>query len=72
MPEAGVFGFQVAYTDPRVPSPTVGNASGASQAVPAAEKWDVVVMRVLHPDIELPRLPEQEQMKPVRTVTPIS
>ena len=55
-------GTQVAYTDPLVPSLTVGNTSLASRAVPMAEKWDLVVVHTLHPDMELTWLQDQEQV----------
>ncbi len=55
-------GSHIAYTDPLVPSLTVGNTSLVSQAVPMAEKWDLVVVHTLHPDMELTWLQDQEQV----------
>jgi nucleotide sugar dehydrogenase len=55
-------GSQVAYTDPLVPSLTLGNTSLTSRPEPMAEKWDLVVVHTLHPDVDLSWLQDQEQV----------
>jgi UDP-N-acetyl-D-glucosamine dehydrogenase len=55
-------GSQVAYTDPLVPSLTLGNTSLTSRLEPMAEKWDLVVVHTLHPDVDLSWLQDQEQV----------
>jgi nucleotide sugar dehydrogenase len=53
-------GSQVAYTDPLVPSLTLGDTPLVSRSAPMAERWDLVVVHTLHPDVELTWLRDQD------------